>query len=299
MNADEALAGVRRQIDALDDAIHDLIMRRTELVNQVRELKRGSRVKIRPSREAEIVCRLVDRHRGPFPKRELTAIWRQLINATLAFEGPFAIAVYMPDDSVGYWDVARDHFGQYTPMTRHASVRSVIEAVHRQDSTVGILPLPQQDDDDPWWRHIVTNQPDAPRIIARLPFAGPSNGLGGRLEALAVCPVDISPTGRDRSLFAVDMDRHLGLTQFAAALRTAGLAPLSSAMWREDQRPHAWLYLAEVDGFLVGDDRRLTVLREHLGKAVNRIVPLGGYARPLTAEDLAGPAPAAANGGTP
>jgi chorismate mutase / prephenate dehydratase len=297
MNAEGSLDALRRDIDSIDDAIQDLIMRRTELVEHVRDLKRDSKIKIRPSREAEILYRLVKRQRGRFPKRELVVIWRHLITATLAFEGPFSTAVYGHKDEMGYWDLARDHFAALTPMERHGSMRTVIEAVHRQDATVGVLPMPRRDDGDPWWRYLVTKQPQTPRIIARLPFAEPadsrgSRGQGGRPEALAICPIAITPTGRDRSLFAIDMESRVAPDHLAAVLAERGLAPTFTALWGEEQGPAAWLYLVEVDGFLTDGDARLDALGGALGKPVNRIVALGGYATPLTAEELEPNAPA-------
>jgi chorismate mutase len=290
MTVERPLEAVRREIDSIDDAIHDLIMRRTQLVEQVRALKHDWPIKIQPSREAEIIYRLIQRHRGPFPKRDLVAIWRQLIIATLSFEGPFSVAVYMPADHIGYWDLARDQFGAFTPMSRHSTVRSVIEAVRRQEATVGVLPLPRQDNEDPWWRHIVTSHPEAPRIIARLPFAGQGNALGGDLEALAICPVTVTPTGRDRSYLAVDAEQRFAIDQFTAALGEAGLVPLLTAVWNEADAPKAWLYLAEIEGFLADDDARLAQVNRILGRSVNRILPLGGYARPLGLEELGAPA---------
>jgi len=286
MTAETSLDAVRHEIDMIDDTIQDLIIRRTALVEQVRRIKHDWRVKIQPSREAEILYRLIERHTGSFPKRELSAIWRQLIVATLSFEGPFSAAVYMPADDSGYWDLARDQYGMFTKMTRHGSVRSVIEAVNRQQVTVGVLPLPHQDDADPWWRHLVSSDPEAPKIIARLPFAGPGNGLGGELEGLVICPVAVKPTGRDRSFLAVDSEKRLGLNQVATALSSVGLPPTFSALWREEQGPKAWLYMAEVDGFLTREDPRLASLQKMLGKPLKRLVLLGGYATPLTAEEL-------------
>jgi chorismate mutase len=288
MTVDRTLDDVRAEIDAIDDTIQDLIIRRTKLVEEVRGIKRSWPIKIQVSREAEIVYRLIERHHGAFPKRYLVAIWRLLITATLAFEGPFSVAVYLPDDEDGYWDLARDHFGCFTPTTRHGSVRSVIEAVRRQDATVGVLPMPRHDDSDPWWRHIVTEQPEAPRIIARLPFAGPGNGRGGSsLEALAICPVSLTPTGRDRSFFALETEKRLALNQFKGILAEAGLDALFATLWREEERPRSWLFLAEVEGFLATEDRRLERLRQILGKPLNRLLCLGGYAKPLDPAMLA------------
>ncbi len=290
MTAETSLDAVRREIDEIDDTLQDLIIRRTELVEQVRRIKHDWRVKIQPSREADILYRLIARHRGPFPKRELSAIWRQLIIATLSFEGPFSAAVYMPPDESGYWDLARDQYGTFTKMTRHGSVRSVIEAVNRQQAIVGVLPLPHQDDADPWWRLLVSSNPEAPKVIARLPFAGPGNGLGGELEGLVICPVTVKPTGRDRSFLAIDSEKRLGLGQVATALTSVGLPPTFSALWREEQGPRAWLYLAEVDGFLTLEDARLAKFQEILGTPLKRLVLLGGYATPLTAAELGPPA---------
>lgn len=292
MNAEGSLDALRRDIDSIDDAIQDLIMRRTELVEQVRDLKRDSRIKIRPSREAEILYRLVKRQQGRFPKRELIVIWRHLITATLAFEGPFSTAVYGTWEETGYWDLARDHFAAFTPMSRHSSVRAVIEVVHRQEATVGVLPMPRHGDADPWWRHLVTTQPETPRIIARLPFAEPPHGQGNRLAALAICPIALTPTGRDRSFFVIDMESRMPLDQLSAALAERGLPPTFATLWGEEEGPAAWLYLVEVDGFLTDGDPRLRALGETLGRPVNRTLVLGGYAKPLTADELEPNAPA-------
>lgn len=296
MSLDQDLASVRRQIDAIDDAIHDLIVRRTELVEQVRVIKHDLPIKIQPSREADIIYRIVSQHRGAFPKRELVAIWRQLINATLSFEGPFSVATYLPEDSAGYWDLARDQYGGFTPMSRHTSVRSVIDAVCRREAIVGVLPLPRgSDDDDPWWRHIVTTQPGTPRIIARLPFAGAGNGRGGDLQALVICPVGLKPTGRDRSYLAADVEDSANLGQYVGALTAAGLAPVFTAQWRQKEPPISWLYLAEVSGFVDTADDRLQAVRETMGKPLNRLIVLGGYAEPLGLDELGPAAGAVAN----
>jgi|APTNR8051073442_1049403.scaffolds.fasta_scaffold06430_5 chorismate mutase len=293
MSSHRTLDEVRSDIDTIDDTIQDLLIRRTELVREVRAIKHDWRVKIQPSREADIVYRLLDRHQGAFPKRDLVAIWRILICATLSFEGPFSVAVYLPPDETGYWDLAREHFGPCTPMTRHGSVRSVIEAVHRQDAVVGVLPLPRHDDTDPWWRHLVTPQPDAPKVIARLPFAARGTPRGGTLEALAICPVVVVATGRDRSLLAAESERRLGQAPIARALQEAGLNATFVNSWHEEETPQAWLYLIEVEGFLTADDHRLDLfsrgLGQALGRPLNRMLLLGGYALPVPSESL-GPA---------
>ena len=101
MSRQRTLDEVRAEIDSIDDAIQDLLIRRTALVEEVRSIKRDWRVKIQPSREADIIYRLVERHHGSFPKRDLVAIWRILICATLSFEGPFSVAVHVAREGDG------------------------------------------------------------------------------------------------------------------------------------------------------------------------------------------------------
>ena len=88
----KSLEDLRRDIDAVDDAIHDLIMRRTALVHAVRATKSDG-LALRPGREAVILRRLLARHRGAFPRPVLVRIWRELMGAMVRLQGPFSVAV--------------------------------------------------------------------------------------------------------------------------------------------------------------------------------------------------------------
>lgn len=285
-NGTKSLEALRREIDRIDDTIHDLIMRRTTIVEKVRNLKRYDRIKIRPAREAAIVYRLIARHRGPFPKRELIRIWRELIVATLAFEGPFSVAVYMPEDGAGYWDLARDQYGSFTPMKGFASARGVIQAVRNQNATVGVLPVPRPDDSDPWWRHLVVDSSDTPRVIARLPMAGAGNSRDRQPEALVICPVNGEPTGRDRTYLAVEAEDKIGGALLARAFAAVGLAASSIAVFHDSEAPPSWLHLVEVEGFMKAGDHRLDGMIETLTRPVRRVLVLGSFAEPLSAREL-------------
>ena len=287
MSTEPTLEALRDEIDAIDEQIHDLLMRRTGVVEKVREVKRDLRVKIKPARESEIAYRLMGRHQGPFPRRELLRIWREMIVATLSFEGPFSVAVHMPEDGDGYWDLARDHFGSYTPMTAHDSVRRVIETVRSQEAVVGVLPLPRQDDTDPWWRHLATETPEAPRIVARLPFAGPGNGRGAiDLEALVICPIAQEPTGRDRTWLSIEVGEPMGIGRLSSFLSGAGMTPSFLASWHEEAARDTWLFAAEIGDFVPPDDRRIARFMDGAGPAVRNVITLGGYGSPLSAEEL-------------
>ncbi|MBI1985988.1 MAG: chorismate mutase [Rhodospirillales bacterium] len=285
----DKLAALRREIDRIDESIHDLIIERTKVVEKVRNAKRGEKIKIRPAREAEILYRLMKRHRGHFPKRELARIWREIIVATLRFEGPFSVAVYVGDNGAGYSDMARDQYGSFTPMSRHVSTRAVVEAVRDMRATVGILPLPRRDDEDHWWRLLVSETPNTPRVIARLPFIG--GAAGADIEALVICPIDQEQTGRDRSYLAVEADADIGFKAVEQALSQAGVSAVSHQVWHGSERPAVWTYLTEVFGFVDTKGRQLDRLKDSLGRRAKRLVHLGGYATPLSDADLADPEP--------
>lgn len=280
------LSELRRDIDAIDDRLHELLRQRTEIVEEVREYKKNARIKIRPAREAEIIYRLFAQHSGAFPKRELFRIWREMIVATLRFEGPFSVGVFMEGEDCGFWDLGRDHFGSFTPMTPFPSARRIVEAVQKQEVTVGILPLPSRDETDPWWRRILFEGGDTPRVIARLPFVGGSNARANGREALVICPVDAEPTGRDRTYLGLESAKQLPQAQLAKAFGDVRLNVAFSTDSVDLNRPEAWLTLVEVEGFVKPDDPRIKAVGDAFDGAIAHVVGLGGYAVPVADEEL-------------
>lgn len=287
MTADkELLQALRQEIDKIDDTIHDLIMKRTTVVERVRAAKQGEKIKIRPAREAEILYRLMARHAGSFPKPELGRIWRELIVATLRFEGPFSVAVYTPEGELGCWDLARDQYGTFTPMTRHVSARRVVEAVRNGDATVGVLAMPRPDDTEQWWRLLVSAQPETPKVIARLPFIPGGNNRGVD-DALVICAVSQEETGRDRSFLAIEAEEDIGAKAIKDALSQAGFSTMFNLLWHDPNRPAAWTYLVEVIGFIDEGGRQIPRLMDGLDGRAKRVLHLGGYASTLGASEIA------------
>ncbi|MCC7016390.1 MAG: chorismate mutase [Rhodospirillales bacterium] len=292
------LADLRRRIDRIDADIHALLIRRTAVVEKVRDHKKNDRVKIRPGREAEIIYRLVRRHRGHFPTAELVRIWRELIVATLRFEGPFSVAVYAPHGHGGIWDLARDQYGSFTPMARHEGSRAVIRAVAAHHATVGVLPLPAVDEEEPWWPDLMPRR-ENPRerawIIARLPFAGAGNARGPGQAAFAIAPAMPDPSGRDRTCLGLATDGKTGRDAIERAFAKARLGRSDLIGVEDTQAAGGFLWLADVPGYVPEDDPRLAALAGALGESLSRpptggtarAIVLGAYAEPLGPADLA------------
>jgi chorismate mutase len=274
------LDDLRRQIDAVDDQVHDLLMRRTEIVEAIgKEKKDGKVPAFRPGREAIILRRLIARHSGRFPGIALVRMWREMLAATVGMQAKFAVAVYAPSAASGYWDLARDHFGSHTPMTAYHSIGQVIRAVTDKQASIGILPMPSEDDGDPWWRFIVSSDAAAPRVLARLPFAGRGNARAGGGDALAVGSGALEPTGDDRSLIVIETRGEVSRARLFSALSSSGLDCNFYAVF--EPGGGTALNLVELADFILPDDKRLAIFKDTVGAAVERIISLGSYGAPL------------------
>jgi chorismate mutase / prephenate dehydratase len=279
------LADLRRHIDEIDDRLHDLLIERAAIVGRVAASKKNSDVAFyQPAREAEILRRLAARHRGALPFASVVRIWREMLAATVRIETPFAVAVSAPAEAQGLWDLARDHFGSHTPMSAYRSIGQVIRAVTEGQASVGILPMPQEGDSDPWWRHLLSEDNNAPRVIARLPFGPRGNARSDGADALAIGSGKQLETGADRTLFAAESAADISRARFLGMLSSLDLACTFFASW---EHAEGAVNLVEIDGFVLPSDPRLDAFRARLGQALYRLLPFGGYAVPLPAARLA------------
>lgn len=276
-----SLDDLRRRIDEIDDALHDLIMERIAVVERIAGAKqRDGIVAIRPGREAQILRRLVARHRGALPRAMLIRIWRELISGALALQGDFAVAVAAVDERADYWDLARDHFGSHTPMTIYHSIGEVLRAVGEKRAVVGVLPMPVEGEPTPWWPLLAGAGNAAPRVLARLPFGSRGNARGdGGVDALVIGHGTPDPTGADRSLIAFETGGEVSRARLIETLKSVGLtATLFAAFERENER--RWS-LVELDDMVAAGDPRLARALTLLAERVAGIAHLGGYAKPL------------------
>lgn len=272
---------LRREIDVIDEGIHDLLMRRAEIAQRVGRLKERERAPVfRPAREAEILRRLVARHSGPLPVQVVVRIWRELLSALTRLQGPFAVAVFVPEGRPGYWDTARDHFGGIVPMIPVNSPLAAIRAVSEGSASVGIVPYPTEDEADPWWRHLMYGDAATPRIVARLPFGERGNGLGGDNDAVVVGFAPFDPSGDDHSMLGVEVSGDISRGRFKDALDAAGLRADGIRSWRAGSMDGASVHLVEVTDHVAPDDARLHALVGRLSEHQPRVSALGGYAVP-------------------
>ena len=281
---DFSLSELRRQIDEIDTAIHELLIQRTEVTQRIGAAKGAKSVYMRPGREAVVLRRLIARHRGDLPRALIVRIWREIFAAVTALQGPFAVAVYAPEGSFGYRNLARDHFGWRTPITAYRSAAQVLEEVSDGRATAGVLPVPVEDGTSPWWRILARDGAALPRVVARLPFAQVESSSAEVPAALAISVAEPEETGHDRAYLVVETGQLVSRSNFKQLLANAGFEARDIQSWEEgDDRS---LNLIEVEGFVPADDARLARLREQDDGTFSHVWAVGGFAVPLTAKDM-------------
>ena len=272
------LEDVRREIDEIDSALHDLIMRRTRVVEQIAAAKgKTNAPNFIPGREVKVLRRLLARHQGAFPRHALVRIWREMISVFAAMQGPFHVVVYADGGDQGCWDLARDQFGSHHTMSTLATPREVVARVSSGEAAIGVAPVPAEGDDDAWWRMLAGAV--APRIVALLPFIEGSNARNDGTGGYAVAKLDPDPTGEDRSLLVVETESELSRAGLRSLVSKAGLVTRSIVTDRHDVTAH----LMEVDGFVASEDgavKKLTALDE-----VRAVSVIGAYGVPIDLSD--------------
>ncbi len=88
-----ALADLRAEIDRIDEAIHQLLIERSEIIDRLIAVKGSQETgsAFRPAREAEMMHRLVKRHRGILPLDTVESIWRVIISTFTFVQAPFSV----------------------------------------------------------------------------------------------------------------------------------------------------------------------------------------------------------------
>jgi len=283
MSTDTAnLERLRREIDRIDDQIHDLLMSRVGLVEQIAGAKAPGGIALRPGREVQVLRRLVARHKGALPKLALVRIWREMMGALVGLQQPFTIAVYQPERGAGYIDLARNHFGVVWPQIVHLTPGHVVRMVADGQATVGVVPLPNANDAEPWWLSLTSDAENLPRVVGRLPVLSQEAAPGRPepLEALVVACRDHDETGEDRSFVAVESDPDISRDRLRAAFTAAKLDLVNVVATHRSEG--VWRHLVEVDGHVTRADERLAEL-VGAKDPVTHVSVIGGYAVPLPA----------------
>jgi chorismate mutase/prephenate dehydratase len=273
------LAALRAELDQIDNTIHGLLMERAHVVASL--ASSGTKIRtvaLRPGREASIIRRLLANHSGPLPAHALVRLWRELLAATTAMQGPYTIAVCETDAAGGYTQAAREHFGALTPLRILRSPAQALAEVGAGRSSVAVLPMPREAEAErgAWWTALLQKETPRIHVVARLPFWSARPEGATAVQALVVAAIAPDPTDNDRSLLGLELALDVSRARLTTALTTAGFMPGTVILRRDPGAPVAHA-MADVEGHVSEADPRL----DEVQSLLRRPVVLGAYAVPV------------------
>jgi len=283
----ETLGELRAEIDALDESLHDFLIRRAEITRAIAKVKRPATQgdekvppAIRPAREAQIIRRLLAHHKGDLPRRVIVRIWREIIAASLQSQTKFRVHVYTGEDQGAFGDLVHAHFGSLTPVREHSRASAVVQECAEEIDSLGVVPFPEmQDEGLPWWAQLAPPGQAGPRIIAKLPFI--VHPEENQPTAFAIGPAEHEATGEDTTLIRIETEAGLSRARLSSILKAAGFEANMISAGRITAGGDGGALLLATDGFVSAQDLRLDAVRSNARDSVLRIDPVGGFANPI------------------
>jgi chorismate mutase len=169
------LTELRIEIDRIDASMHALLMERGDIIDRLISVKQTQETgsAFRPAREADMMRRLVERHKGILPLDTAESIWRVIIATFTYVQAPFAVHADLSAGDAGMRDSARFHFGFTVPFVTHLGAASAVAAVSASKGDLCLVPAYAYPGGVAWWTAL--EFASAPKIIARLPFVERDN----------------------------------------------------------------------------------------------------------------------------
>lgn len=270
------LTALRHEIDEIDTTIHDLLIRRSAVAAEVAGLEPDLALPVRPAREAALLRRLIDRHRGDLPLVSVFRIWREMVVGCAVQKGPISVVVSTDDGDDPLWDLARDHFGGAVTYLATGQPTQTMRALADGSAAIGVLPWPASAPAEPWWLPLLTRDEDPLRVVAALPALGTANPTED--GALMVARHRHSRTGADRTLLAIELAGDVSRGRLRERLESADLTPVNFWSWEVEGNPSHTMQLFEIDDYVANDDERTRLLAASLEPDLLRVQSIGGFA---------------------
>lgn len=196
------LADLRREIDRIDAAMHGLLIERGEIIDRLIATKRTQETgsAFRPAREADMMRRLVERHRGILPLDTVESIWRVIISTFTYVQAPYRVHADLSAGDAAMRDSARFHFGFTPPFVPHMSAAAAVSAVGAGNGDIALVPATGLAGAGAWWS--LLEPAAAPKIIARLPFVERADHPAA-LPVFVVCHPAADAVAKDVEVFSI------------------------------------------------------------------------------------------------
>lgn len=253
LTPDSSLDALRREIDAIDDAILDLLVKRFAATARVKDAKSrdGSIAAspFRPAREAAVLRRLAERSGTRLPADTLVRLWRVILSSSTQSQAPVTLHVTeaLTQDMDARLGVAQHFCGMAIRI--HPDAAAALAALRHNTGDLALLP-PTSD----WAEPFCKGHAGEACIIGTLPVtAGPLVP-----DLLIFGHADPQPSGDDETILLTPADG----------------AGLNGALWQAQSG--SWT-VSGLPGFLTADHPPISSLLS--GDAQARIA--GRSPRPL------------------
>ncbi len=208
------LAELRAEIDRIDEEMHRLLMQRGEIIDRLIKVKRTeeSGSAFRPAREADMMRRLVERHRGILPLDTAESILRVVIATFTYVQAPFRVHADLSAGEAAMRDTERFHFGFTVPLVAHMGAAGVVAEVGKSKGDLGLVSATAPG--SAWWSAL--EGADAPKVIARLPFVERADHPAG-LPVFAIARPHPDAIVRDVTMWSMKVSGWTGNAARAAS----------------------------------------------------------------------------------
>lgn len=276
------LTDIRKKIDTLDNKIHDVLMQRAELIDDIAAEKRKHNLQfVHPAREAQMIRRLLERHQGVLPQAAIVRIWRELVGAVSLLQTGLKVSVFMKNDNMTIWDNAKAYFGSVVSMQKLSSPLVALSSVREGESSFAVLGWPEDNEDNAWWVHLFHQDPSDIKIVCALPYGsieGQTNDPANK--ALVISKINFDESGHDHSFLALEIDRSVSRGRIVDVLKELDFEPLGvTSITNADSEGHS-MHMVELDDYIAEDDVRLTEFMSKFEEFDARCKVLGGYPVP-------------------
>ena len=167
--------------------MHRLLMERGEIIDRLIAVKKTqeSGSAFRPAREADMMRRLVQRHKGILPLDTAESIWRVIIATFTHVQAPFSVHADLSAGDAAMRDSARFHFGFTVPFVPHMGAAGVVEAVSASKGDLGLVPAFATAGGGAWWTALEFRERAEDHRAAAVHRPARSSGAAQRVRGVA------------------------------------------------------------------------------------------------------------------
>ncbi len=270
----DKLLQFRQNIDQIDFEILDLLIKRADIVKDVKELKEQNNDKffVKSAREADMIRNLIKKAEGKIPDQLILNIWRKIISFSNYFEQKINIALHNPMKNPEFERILRSYYNDYIPITEIDNPATIFKDLEQGKFQIAYFALPKDDEEqyNKWWINLANNQSGI-RVFVKIPLF--KNGFEYDLVGIAI--KDDEQSDHDKSLLVIEQSKEFSYSNLEKLLTETFPDFKILKCCDSDLNKNDRFYLVEIAQFIKNDDEKLKLLNSSKSKPFSRI--LGVY----------------------